>query len=413
VDDTAIRAWLADIPVPTFEREVFNTPPRLSEARVAVVTTAGLMRRGETAWKHEDSAFRVFEADERDVILGHVSQTLDRTGANADLNVVYPVDRLEELAAEGFIGSAAPRHLSFMGATYDVAAVKVHTGPAAAELLRGDGVDVVVLTPVCPICTRTVSTLARIFEEQGLATVALVSNPTIARNVSPPRALHVDFPLGRPLGRPLDAEFQRRVLRDALGLLEQPEGPVFETFPEVIRDQPDVPAACPLPPRSEPGVHPAVAEARALAEPWQRFRATHDVSNVGRVLRPDDVPDAVGRLAAMADGVWWDEAGFASEEDLFWSVADVRAFYEESALAIMDDVPAARQVEAWFFRRTDTGKVLVRLAEVVRMNQERFRWHMPSSYIVPLSQFEGDAAQVSVTESPDGIRVDDPADHLA
>jgi len=37
----------------------------------------------------------------------------------------------------------------------------------------------------------------------------------------PPRALHCEFPLGRPLGRPGDAAFQRRVLVAALRLLER------------------------------------------------------------------------------------------------------------------------------------------------------------------------------------------------
>jgi hypothetical protein len=34
-----------------------------------------------------------------------------------DWNVVFPLDRLNELAAEGTIGSVAATHYSFMGAT--------------------------------------------------------------------------------------------------------------------------------------------------------------------------------------------------------------------------------------------------------------------------------------------------------
>jgi D-proline reductase (dithiol) PrdB len=63
---------------------------------------------------------------------------------------VYPVDRLEELVAEGVIGSVASRHVAFMGAQPDhnLTTMRVDSGPAAAKLLRDDGVDVVVLTPV-------------------------------------------------------------------------------------------------------------------------------------------------------------------------------------------------------------------------------------------------------------------------
>jgi hypothetical protein len=125
------------------------------------------------------------------------------------------------------------------------------------------------------------------------------------------------------------------------------------------------------------------------------------------VLDPDDVPEAVARLVTMAGGKWWAEAGFTSEEEVYFTVADVRAFYEEAAIALIDEVAAARQVEAWFFRQTETGKVLVELAEVVRANADRLHWHMPSGYIVPLSQVEGDSSGVSVRQAPPGVRVDE------
>ena len=73
----------------------------------------------------------------------------DRSGFAADLNVVYPIDRLEELAADGTLGAVAPHHLSFAGAQPDtLAAIRLDSGPAAARRLLNDGVDVVLLTPV-------------------------------------------------------------------------------------------------------------------------------------------------------------------------------------------------------------------------------------------------------------------------
>ena len=62
------------------------------------------------------------------------------------------------------------------------------------------------------MCTRTVSTLARALEASGLATVSLLSNRAQAETIGPPRGLYCEFPLGRPLGKPLDAAYQRRVL---------------------------------------------------------------------------------------------------------------------------------------------------------------------------------------------------------
>jgi D-proline reductase (dithiol) PrdB len=63
--------------------------------------------------------------------------------------VSYPIDRLHELAADGSIGSVAPRNLAFAGNQEDtLTAIRLDSGPAAARLLLDDDVDVVVLTPV-------------------------------------------------------------------------------------------------------------------------------------------------------------------------------------------------------------------------------------------------------------------------
>lgn len=55
---------------------------------------------------------------------------------------------IEELAAEGVIGGVGPRHVSFTGPVMDLSTLVIDSGPAAGALLRGDGVDVVLLTPV-------------------------------------------------------------------------------------------------------------------------------------------------------------------------------------------------------------------------------------------------------------------------
>jgi len=60
-----------------------------------------------------------------------------------------------------------------------------------------------------------VSVLAHIFEAAGIATVVLSSVREVAQKVAPPRALHCEFPLGRPLGIPNDVDFQMAIT-DAL-----------------------------------------------------------------------------------------------------------------------------------------------------------------------------------------------------
>jgi D-proline reductase (dithiol) PrdB len=136
--------------VTSSESSAFSRPPALRDARVAIVTTAALHREDQEAWhRKRDQSFRVLGASDRALRLGHYSPNFDRVAIAADLNVVYPIDRLEEMAAGGVIGSVAPHHLSFMGAQDEtMSTIRLDTGPAAAKLLREDGVDVVLLTPV-------------------------------------------------------------------------------------------------------------------------------------------------------------------------------------------------------------------------------------------------------------------------
>jgi D-proline reductase (dithiol) PrdB len=92
--------------------------------------------------------YRVIPGDIQagDLVITHVSTNFDRTGFQRDWNIMFPIDRLRELAAEKVIGSVADYHYSFMGAA-DPALM----APAArnlAVLLKGDHVDAAFLVPV-------------------------------------------------------------------------------------------------------------------------------------------------------------------------------------------------------------------------------------------------------------------------
>lgn len=149
--DGSIRDRVGDLPTPEFTSTPVTTAPPLDQARVAIVTTAGLRPAGDVElWQPTDGSFTVLPGADRDVQLSHFSPNFDRTGFAADINVVYPVDRLDEMAAAGEIGSVADRHISFMGAQFDAtfSTILLDTGPAAAQVLKDDGVDVVLLTPI-------------------------------------------------------------------------------------------------------------------------------------------------------------------------------------------------------------------------------------------------------------------------
>jgi D-proline reductase (dithiol) PrdB len=139
---------LAELECPDFATRPWVTGPALSRRRVAVVSSAGLVVRGENAFRGRDPDYRVIPADTKaaDLLISHISINFDRTGFQEDWNVVFPLDRLNELAADGTIGSVAETHYSFMGATDPI-----HMEPHARELagrLKQDQVDAVILSPV-------------------------------------------------------------------------------------------------------------------------------------------------------------------------------------------------------------------------------------------------------------------------
>jgi D-proline reductase (dithiol) PrdB len=73
----------------------------------------------------------------------------DHRDADKDVNIVLPLDRLQELANSGVIGEAAPLHYSFMGHIdgRHVARLLTETAPEVARRLKHEEVDAVVLTP--------------------------------------------------------------------------------------------------------------------------------------------------------------------------------------------------------------------------------------------------------------------------
>ncbi len=78
--------------------------------------------------------------------MSHISINYDRAGFARDVNVVYPIDRLKELAAEGVIGSVADTHYSVMGSTDPATMAESADGITAR--LQQEGVDAVILAPV-------------------------------------------------------------------------------------------------------------------------------------------------------------------------------------------------------------------------------------------------------------------------
>ena len=80
----------------------------------------------------------------------------------------------------------------------------------------------------------------RILEAKGIPTVALSMIPDLTRAVGVPRLAGISYPMGRPLGRPHDADGQREVLRSLLGLLATAHAP--DTYVKLPFVWPESPA---------------------------------------------------------------------------------------------------------------------------------------------------------------------------
>ena len=134
--------------MPKFDSTPWVPGPDLKSARVAIVTTAGLHRASDPKFAGGSGDYRILPADldYRDLAQSHVSINFDRSGFQQDVNVVFPLEHLHHLEAQGEIGSVARWHYSFMGATDPTRMVE--TAPQVAKLLKDDGVDAVILVPV-------------------------------------------------------------------------------------------------------------------------------------------------------------------------------------------------------------------------------------------------------------------------
>jgi D-proline reductase (dithiol) PrdB len=126
----------------------------LSEARIALISTAGLYLPGQKPFRHsirhDDCSYR--EIPDGTAIatleIGQSSDAFDHAGIEADRNLAFPLDRLHEAAQAGAIGEAAPRHFSIMGSIIAPAALIRDTGPEIARKLHDDRTDAVLLVPV-------------------------------------------------------------------------------------------------------------------------------------------------------------------------------------------------------------------------------------------------------------------------
>ncbi|MCE9592909.1 MAG: glycine/betaine/sarcosine/D-proline family reductase selenoprotein B [Planctomycetes bacterium] len=202
----------------------------LAALRVALVTTAGLHRRGDEPFRAleeplGDPSFRriahLTPREELALDAGYV----DPKYTALDPEVALPMRALATLVERGVVGSVAAHHYSLVGGVIRPLPGLVESAEVVARALREERVDAVVVAPNCSICVQSAALFASELEARGFATVALTLIPELTRIVGAPRSFGVHFPFGAPFGAPDDAEFQAAVLGEALELLATAHAP--------------------------------------------------------------------------------------------------------------------------------------------------------------------------------------------
>ena len=211
----------------------------------------------------------------------------------------------------------------------------------------------------------------------GIATVQISLIWPVTEKIRPPRALWVPFPFGRPLGPPNRPEVQLDVLRQTLGLVDQPAAPVLVDYPDDIEDDFALEEvwSCPV---SFPNVEPTneleslIAQLRTEAQllmPWfdegLRARGRTTVGTSGKDA--DSIPEMLGIMAAFAlDAGMTVSEGYAHPmpQLLRYISADVRAFYTEAAISKPGaGFPSPEELEEWFFLQTVAGDVFYQVRD--------------------------------------------------
>ena len=142
---------------PPYQWSVYETAPLtplrkpLNQCRIALLTSGGVSRKDAPPFEalaRNNLRLDAVPADTASDYFQIHDGYYNHSDADRDINCIFPLDRLRELAAEHVIADVAPHHYSgFMGRTYTRSAVINEAAPALARRLRDESVDAFVLVP--------------------------------------------------------------------------------------------------------------------------------------------------------------------------------------------------------------------------------------------------------------------------
>ena len=214
--------------------------------------------------------------------------------------------------------------------------------------------------------------LANYFESQGFTTVLVGFVREHIAAVKPPRALWLNFPMGRPLGKPNDPDYQLKVIRAAFSLLDKSSGPVLEDFPDVIpvkdgRMGYALPVELVIAKDDIGDVDQLVGEIEsemdALLVPYEAAIAARGRTTVGASELP--IQEFVPFIAEFVKGnnPKSPRKGLPPVPLLKLVVEDLAAYYTE-ARTHRDDIDDIELLGKWFWEETKAGVLLLWLEAV-------------------------------------------------
>ena len=140
------RGFISRLEKYTFDNPAWTVPKEASSRRVSIVSSAAISKRGDKPFSWLANNHRVIEKDNLDLVMTHVAVEYDRTAWQQDINTILPLDRLEEMAKDGEIGSVSNEHYSFIGSSDPIKMER--SAKEVAERMKDDAVDTVFLVPV-------------------------------------------------------------------------------------------------------------------------------------------------------------------------------------------------------------------------------------------------------------------------
>jgi len=123
---------------------------KLEECRVALLSAGGMYIKGEQLPfdpEKNDLTFREIPKDIDIKLLAVSHNNYDHTGADLDINCVFPIERLRELEVEGYIGELAPVSFTIMGRIFRRTVLQTEMAPEILRRLKDERVDIFFLVP--------------------------------------------------------------------------------------------------------------------------------------------------------------------------------------------------------------------------------------------------------------------------